>query len=44
MGADVSMVGDVSDCISHCVNALSVLVRDFDGEFLLDRENNLDKM
>jgi hypothetical protein len=39
--ADVSVAGDVSDCICDSVHALSVLVRNFDGEFLFDGENNL---
>ncbi len=39
--ADVSVAGDVSDCICDSVHALSVLVRNFDGEFLFDGQNNL---
>jgi hypothetical protein len=37
----VSVAGDVSDCICDSVHALSVLVRNFDGEFLFNGENNL---
>lgn len=40
--AHVSVIGDVSDCISDCVYTLSIFVRYFDGEFLLDGENNLE--
>ena len=39
--AHVSVVGDVGDCVGHCVYTLRVLVRNFDGEFFLDGENNL---
>ncbi len=39
--AHVSVVGDVGDCVGHCVYTLRVLVRNFDGEFFLDGEDNL---
>ena len=39
--ADVSVVGDVGDCIGHCVYTLRVLVRNFDGELFLDGKDNL---
>lgn len=39
---DMSVIGDVSDCIGHCVHALRILVRNFDGKFLFDGEDNLD--
>jgi len=38
---DVSVAGDVSDCISDGVHALRFLVRNFNGEFLFDGKHNL---
>ncbi len=38
---DVGVAGDVSDRIGHGVDALGVLVGNFNGELLFNRENNL---
>ena len=39
--ADVSVAGDVRDCIGNCVHTLRVLMRNFDGKLFFDGENNL---
>ena len=38
---DVGVAGDVSDRIGNRVDALRVLVGNFNGELLFNRENNL---
>jgi hypothetical protein len=39
--ADLGVAGDVGDCISDGVHALSVLVRNFNGEFLFNGQHKL---
>ncbi len=39
--ADMGVAGDVGDCISDGVHALSVLVRNFNGKFLFNGQHKL---
>ena len=38
---DVGVAGDVSNCISDRVHALSILMRNFNGKFFFNGKNDL---